>query len=93
MLNPSDYRNIYTENNFFKYLAIPTKEGVDFYDLLAAKPMGNPVKLILTDRKDGFIATDHIGVYQGELEVLFLRDLEDQVTSMQLQIVALGATL
>ena len=93
MLNPSDYRNIYTENNFFTYFAIPTKEGVDPYDVLAAKPMGNPVKLIPIDRKDGFIAPDHIGVYQGESEVLFLRDLEDQVTSMQLQIVTLDPTL
>ena len=55
--------------------------------------MGNPVKLIPIDRKDGFIAPDHIGVYQGESEVLFLRDLEDQVTSMQLQIVTLDPTL
>ena len=49
MLNPSDDRNIYSENNFFKYLAIPTKRGVDVCDLLAAKPMGNPVKLIPTE--------------------------------------------
>ena len=89
----ADYRNIYTEKNFFKYLAIPTKEGINLYDLLASKPMSNPVKLIPTDKKDGFIAPDHVGVYQGEFEVLFLRDLEDQITSMQLQIVTLDATL
>ena len=89
----SDYRNIYTEKNFFKYLAIPTKEGINLYDLLASKPMSNPVKLIPTDKKDVFIAPDHVGVYQGEFEVLFLRDMEDQITSMQLQIVILDATL
>lgn len=81
------------KKNFFKYLAIPTKEGINLYDLLASKPMSNPVKLIPTDKKDGFIAPDHVGVYQGEFEVLFLRDLEDQITSMQLQIVTLDATL
>ena len=89
----SDYRNIYTENNFFKYIAIPRQEGIDLYDLLSPNPMTSPVKLIPTNKKDRFIAPEHKGVYQREFEVLFLRDLNDQVTSMQLQVVTLNATL
>jgi hypothetical protein len=55
--------------------------------------MTSPVKLIPTNKKDGFIAPEHTGIYQREFEVLFLRDLNDQVTSMQLQVVTLNATL
>ena len=62
----SDYRNIYTENNFFKYIAIPRQEGIDLYDLLSPNPMTSPVKLIPTNNKDRFIAPEHKGVYQRE---------------------------
>jgi CubicO group peptidase (beta-lactamase class C family) len=89
----SDYRNIYTENNFFKYIAIPRQEGIDLYDLLSPNPMSSPVKLIPTNKKDSFIAPEHKGVYQREFEVLFIRDINNQVTSMQLQVVTLNATL
>ncbi len=89
----SEYRNIYTEKNFFKYIAIPRQEGIDLYDLLSSNPINTPIKLFPTDRKDGFIAPDHKGVYEEEFEVWFLRDSNDQVTSMQLQVVTLDAIL
>jgi hypothetical protein len=49
--------------------------------------------LIPTNKKDRFIAPEHKGVYQREFEVLFIRDINNQVTSMQLQVVTLNATL